>query len=54
MVAFVIGLVRSFARYSGDKESPLISAVYPLPFRLSKRDEPALDESEQPKPVPRG
>lgn len=49
MVTFVIGLTRSFARYSGNKETPLISTIYPIPFRLSERDESCLDEEQQSK-----
>uniref|UniRef100_A0A158Q770 1-phosphatidylinositol 4-kinase n=1 Tax=Elaeophora elaphi TaxID=1147741 RepID=A0A158Q770_9BILA len=32
IICFIIGLVRAFGRYSGDKDHPLISAIYPVPF----------------------
>uniref|UniRef100_A0A915PI29 1-phosphatidylinositol 4-kinase n=1 Tax=Setaria digitata TaxID=48799 RepID=A0A915PI29_9BILA len=38
VTCFLIGLLRSFGRYSNDKDSPLISAIYPVPFTIMKTD----------------
>ncbi|VDO41825.1 unnamed protein product [Brugia timori] len=38
IICFMIGLLRSFGRYSGDKDHPLISAIYPVPFIITKID----------------
>lgn len=38
IICLIIGLVRAFGRYSGDKYHPLISAIYPVPFRITEID----------------
>lgn len=43
MICFVMGLVRAFGRYSGDKDSPLISALFPVPFHVAKKDDCGSD-----------
>lgn len=38
VLSFIIGLIRSFGRYSHDRERPLISAIYPVPFMVPRAE----------------
>lgn len=38
VICFMIGLLRAFGRYSSDKNHPLISAIYPVPFLITNID----------------
>ncbi|CAG9533242.1 unnamed protein product [Cercopithifilaria johnstoni] len=38
VICLMIGLLRAFGRYSGNKDHPLISAIYPLPFMITNTD----------------
>ncbi|VDN02816.1 unnamed protein product [Thelazia callipaeda] len=38
VVCLMMGLLRAFGRYSHSKDYPLISAMYPVPFTVSKPD----------------
>ncbi|EJD74219.1 phosphatidylinositol 4-kinase, variant [Loa loa] len=36
VVCLMIGLLRTFGRYSSDKDHPLISVIYPVPFMITQ------------------
>ncbi|MCP9259286.1 hypothetical protein DINM_002243 [Dirofilaria immitis] len=38
IICFMIGLLRAFGRYSIDKDHPLISVIYPVPFTIADMD----------------
>ncbi|KAL4002855.1 Phosphatidylinositol 3- and 4-kinase family protein [Acanthocheilonema viteae] len=38
LICFMIGLLRAFGRYSGNKDHPLISTIYPVPFMIRNTD----------------
>lgn len=45
VICFIIGLLRAFGRYSGNKNRPLISAIYPVPFIINNID-PHSDQTD--------
>lgn len=45
LICFVIGLVRCFGRFSDDKCHPLISMIFPIPFKINETDMTELCDS---------